>query len=57
MDIKVNRGEHGLLVSDEGKQHVRNILGIDVDAEEQQIVDIQDAKTVALSNLMEQSKL
>ncbi len=42
MDIKINRGPHGLLVSDEGKQHVKSVLGIDVDAEDQQIIEIQE---------------
>ena len=40
LDIKVNRGEYALLTSDEGKQHVKNVLNIDVDAEDQQIRDL-----------------
>lgn len=38
LDIKINKGEYGLLTSAEGKQHVNKILGIDVDRQEQQVV-------------------
>ena len=41
LDIKVNRGDYQCLKSNEGKQHVKNILGIDVDAEGQQIGKLQ----------------